>query len=41
MFKYQGPLDDPKAVNKELLELIDELETWYSNGEMDGFLLYM
>ncbi|CAG8509270.1 9952_t:CDS:10 [Paraglomus brasilianum] len=36
-----SPLDDPKAVNKELLELLDELETWYNNGEMDGFLLYI
>ncbi|CAG8475932.1 4184_t:CDS:10 [Ambispora gerdemannii] len=36
-----GPLDDPKAINKELVTIQGELEKLYNNNEMDGFLLYL
>ncbi|CAG8542848.1 4538_t:CDS:10 [Ambispora leptoticha] len=36
-----GPLDDPKAINKELVTIQEELEKLYNENEMDGFLLYL
>ncbi|KAG9301549.1 hypothetical protein G9A89_008401 [Geosiphon pyriformis] len=36
-----GPLDDPKAVNKELTGLQEQLQKWCDANEMDGFLLYL
>nr|CAG8489096.1 3763_t:CDS:10 [Entrophospora candida] len=35
-----GPLDDSKVMNKEILKLWEEIESWHEEGGLDGFLTY-